>query len=352
MCSVQGGVQLIKDVAGLIVSPVTAVVSSRSILLDESDEDSDTDDETSTEIPMANTTFPQYLNFEAPADAVAGKPVCIQGPHGPVRIPLPEDVEAGKQCTIRLGPPEQSITVPEGAEAGALLDFNGPQGEKFQLRLPEGYTAGDEIKATPPVLLIQVPKSAKTGDQVRFMAPHGHQCSCLVPLDVSTGQYFPVMIDTAMLQHQADPLTVFLPMSVDGVTVLIQEKTNTWRLTNAQLQSTGPGVAYRRSKQLDSVLGPNAFAQWDTVLEGVDTGEGWLQCQVRCVAPGHTGEIETSPTPNTMAAPRRDEQNAGEKPVEEGRISQLSEDNAKLRAELDAARAQVEQLKATVQKTA
>merc|ERR1719271_738904 len=120
MCSVKGGVQLLKDAAGLVVSPVTFLISSRSILLDE-DSDSSSSEEDGEQkqphqrrhpLPLAKTTVPQTLNFDAPADAAPGKPVCLAGPHGPIMLPLPEDVQPGKPCSIRLGPPEHySISV-------------------------------------------------------------------------------------------------------------------------------------------------------------------------------------------------------------------------------------------------
>merc|ERR1712232_770611 len=76
--------------------------------------------------------------------------------------------------------------------------------------------------------------------------------------------------------------TVFLPMIVQGKNVLMHTGGNTWRVDNSLLQSPSQGVAYRRSKQLDDRYNFDRIdkvATWGSIVEGIDTGDGWLQTQ-------------------------------------------------------------------------
>jgi len=147
-------------------------------------------------IPMAKTTHPQTLNFEAPMDAAPGKPVCIQGPHGPIMIPLPDDVKPGQPCAIRLGPQEHyTIPVPEGVEPGGMIEFKGAQGEMLHAILPPGLKAGDEFKVAPPVILVQVPAGAQPGQQVAYVSPLGQQLFAQVPPGLSPGHYFSALYE-------------------------------------------------------------------------------------------------------------------------------------------------------------
>lgn len=201
MCSVQGGVDLVKDVAGLVVSPLTFVTNkvaeSRAVLMDEDSSSSDDEEAPKQhQIPLARTTQPQTLTFIAPADAVPGKPVCVQGPHGPLRIPLPADVQPNKECSIRLGPPDQyTVKVPEGAGPGTPIQFKGTQGESLHTACPAGLKAGDEFKVSPPVLLIQVPKGVKPGQQVSYDTPFGQRLYTIVPRGMSEGHYFAALFE-------------------------------------------------------------------------------------------------------------------------------------------------------------
>lgn len=220
MCSVQGGVQLLKDAAGLVVSPMAfltkKVAASRSILLDEEEASSsdDSDDEDSknaalpdSEIPVAKTTHPQTLSFEAPADAVPGMPVCVQGPHGPLRLPLPDDVQPGKLCSIRLGPEDEyTVPVPEGVEPGALISFQGHHGETLHATLPPGLKAGDEFKVSPRVLLVQVPAGVKPGQHVSYVSPFGQQLFAAVPPGLAPGHYFAALFDAPLPSEEATPV--------------------------------------------------------------------------------------------------------------------------------------------------
>merc|ERR1719181_2547300 len=86
------------------------------------------------DILVAECTLPQELSFKAPNTNVQpGQNVCVQGPHGPILVPLPEGVRPGQQCTIRLGPQADygsyQVTVPEDASPGSHVQFQGKDGE-------------------------------------------------------------------------------------------------------------------------------------------------------------------------------------------------------------------------------
>jgi len=209
MCSVQGGVQVVKDVHGLVTFPMTWLTSKvqTSVFGEDSSSSSseeDSDDEAHRkEIPIANTTHPQTLRFMAPDDAVAGSPVCVQGPHGPIKIPLPADVQPGKPASVRLGPPDAyTIPVPAGAEPGTTVHFTGEQGEMLHAVVPQGLKAGDELKVSPPVLLVQVPPKARPGQQVAYISPFGQKLVTVVPSGLSPGHYFSALYEIPQ-QNQA-----------------------------------------------------------------------------------------------------------------------------------------------------
>merc|ERR1712232_1472613 len=70
----------------------------------------------------------------------------------------------------------------------------------------------------------------------------------------------------------------FLPKTMLGKLVLVHVGGNTWRVDNSVLQYAGPELGYRRSKRLDDRL--DAGKKWGSLVDGIDTGDGWLQTQV------------------------------------------------------------------------
>lgn len=167
----------------------------------ESDDDSSEDN-----LPWAKTTFPQDIKFTVPEDVQAGAIVCIQGPHGPIRVQLPEDAEPGKDFSWRLGPPDQiSVDVPEDVEPGTFVQFMGENGEALCAPVPKGLKPGDKFSVGPPVIMVQVPKDAVAGSEVVFMSPFGERLGAKVPEGLSQGQYFPVSFN--MPQQAPAPVT-------------------------------------------------------------------------------------------------------------------------------------------------
>lgn len=143
----------------------------------------------------ALAALPHDLNFIVPPNTRPGQPVCLQGPHGPMHMPLPQGYAAGEQCTIRFGPTGQvqQVTVPVDAKAGDTINFEGLQGEQLHAEVPPGLKPGDVFELTPPVLMVQVPKGAQMDDEVVFAAPDGSERYTKIPRGVQAGQYFPAM---------------------------------------------------------------------------------------------------------------------------------------------------------------
>merc|ERR1712062_639423 len=79
--------------------------------------------------------------------------------------------------------------------------------------------------------------------------------------------------------------TLFLPMIVKDVKVLSRVKGNTWRVDNRALKASSAGLGYRWSKRLndtdssrpDTERKTTGPAEWGSLLEGIDTGDGWLR---------------------------------------------------------------------------
>jgi hypothetical protein len=73
--------------------------------------------------------------------------------------------------------------------------------------------------------------------------------------------------------------TLFLPMAVLGEVVLKQEGDRNWRVCMPNLENIRgtPGLDYRRCKLMDEDQKTSDCAKWGEVIEGVDTGDGWLE---------------------------------------------------------------------------
>lgn len=150
-------------------------------------------------IPQAKTALPQDITFRVPdslEDSEGGVDVvCIQGPHGPLRVPLPDGAKPGEECKIRLGPPaEYHITVPEGGKPGDSVKFPGATGEELTATVPKGKRPGDKFEVSLPVLLVQVPPGVKPGMEVMYEAPDRQNRCARVPRGCLEGHYFPVLI--------------------------------------------------------------------------------------------------------------------------------------------------------------
>lgn len=68
----------------------------------------------------------------------------------------------------------------------------------------------------------------------------------------------------------------FLPKELEGVRVLVEEATNTWRIDNTLLNATTDGLGYRNTKTMGDHVGEGIFAKWGFLLTGCDEGDGWV----------------------------------------------------------------------------
>lgn len=141
----------------------------------------------------AKATPPVTLNFTLPDDYVAGQPVLVNGPHGPMQVAAPPNGTPGSMHHIRLGPPpEFRLGVPKGAGPGSELTFRRPDGLEICVPVPPGKKAGDTFDVPPPALMVRVPEGAKTGDDVVFCFEESEEswCRAKVPDGVPVGAYF------------------------------------------------------------------------------------------------------------------------------------------------------------------
>jgi len=46
---------------------------------------------------------------------------------------------------------------------------------------------------------------------------------------------------------------------------------------NSHLKHKGPGILWRSSKELSSILGKNQYAAWGSVVQGHESGDGWIK---------------------------------------------------------------------------
>jgi hypothetical protein len=151
------------------------------------------------EILLAETAEPQELRFIAPNNAQPGQHLCVQGPHGPVMVPLPEDVQPGLECSYRLGPqddyPAYQLTVPENARPGMPMQFPGTDGEELTVIVPAGKLPGDSFQVMQPLVMVRVPPAAREGQELMFQTPCDQQVRfATVPVGASPGHYFPVLL--------------------------------------------------------------------------------------------------------------------------------------------------------------
>merc|ERR1712232_1472357 len=140
-----------------------------------------------------SSTLPIELAYVVPASAKPGQDVCVQGPHGPLMVKLPEGSKPGEPVKVRVGPAVLfQATVPSGKSPGDEMVLALPDGTQIQITIPEGKAEGDVFQFTPPVLMVQVPEGAREGTEVRFRTPTGHEQTAIVPAGVPEKQYFEV----------------------------------------------------------------------------------------------------------------------------------------------------------------
>merc|ERR1712093_140669 len=68
----------------------------------------------------------------------------------------------------------------------------------------------------------------------------------------------------------------FLPMKQGGDTVLMRADGKRWVVVLPVAARGAEGLSFRQSKQLEDML-LGKVAKWGSLVEGTDTGDGWLQ---------------------------------------------------------------------------
>merc|ERR1711865_1133028 len=82
--------------------------------------------------------------------------------------------------------------------------------------------------------------------------------------------------------------SIYLPVELNGVRVLLKEADNKWQATtqNFQVKPNTVGLGHRNSKNIDDRLdGLKAIVKWGDSIRGVDAGNGWVRCEVDLHAP-------------------------------------------------------------------
>lgn len=94
---------------------------------------------------------------------------------------------------------------------------------------------------------------------------------------------------------QAASTTVYLPMQIQGMKILLEEGSGVWRLTNSELKADAFSVRYRRGKKLDDCQG-EFCAEFGDLVKGSDEGDGWLRCQIELSACKSNGSYRVPST--------------------------------------------------------
>lgn len=143
---------------------------------------------------QAPVAFPQDLHFTVPTTLVEGQTsVCIEGPHGPIMVKLPEDAKPGEQRTWRLGPAGKQVVVPEGLHSGSVIDCD-VEGVIIQATIPDDKAPGDFFEVLPPSLVVMIPSGSLPGDILEFPGPQGHPVQVPAPVGLAPGQYFTLLL--------------------------------------------------------------------------------------------------------------------------------------------------------------
>jgi hypothetical protein len=109
------------------------------------------------------------------------------------------------------------------------------------------------------------------------------------------GARHPVTVAEAKVNVK-DLMPAFLPETLNGKLVLIQEKGNHYRVDNTQLQSKGPGVGYRLSKDVNDRLPEARGVAWGTVIEGTSEGDGWIRVATVTTRDDYSGRLSECST--------------------------------------------------------
>jgi len=133
--------------------------------------------------------LPQQLLFPAPPGGKPGQLVSVMGPVGPLKVPLPMDVQPGQPFTAHFYPPvNQMVVLPQGARAGERVPFVHVSGETREAVVPGAMLPGQTL-CVSNALMVAVPAGAAPGDQLIFTTPRYDQRMITVPEGKEPGEY-------------------------------------------------------------------------------------------------------------------------------------------------------------------
>ncbi|CAK9118562.1 unnamed protein product [Durusdinium trenchii] len=71
----------------------------------------------------------------------------------------------------------------------------------------------------------------------------------------------------------------YLPLEIRGACVLVKMGGNRYRIDNSKLNDRAHGVCFRLSKNIED-RDDEHIAYWNDYVDGVDTGDGWISCDI------------------------------------------------------------------------
>eukprot|EP00929_Paragymnodinium_shiwhaense_P086307 TRINITY_DN46828_c0_g2_i1.p1 TRINITY_DN46828_c0_g2~~TRINITY_DN46828_c0_g2_i1.p1 ORF type:complete len:1017 (+),score=179.37 TRINITY_DN46828_c0_g2_i1:192-3242(+) len=195
---------------------------------------------------------------------------------------------------------------------------------------PDSDEASLSTGLTPRPLTPVLESSRKPGDPGLGLGPaepRGRDGQAVGGLLHSTSlpRGTPPRQPVSMAPERGDPVspeswiqvTRYLPMSMDGKRLFSEERPGRFRLNNDVFQTPAPGVAYRVTKSLHDRDDLNYGPDFNTIVNGVDEGNGWLRTEIRIKKPPHSKskvKVQTPPALPMYGATRE-----GERMVDYGR---------------------------------
>lgn len=137
-----------------------------------------------------SAAVPQDISLPFPAGGKPGQLVSVMGPVGPLMVPLPAGVQPGQPFTVPIRPPggDQTVVVPNGAQAGERMSFTGANGEQREIVIPRAMLPGQSFHVANS-LVVAIPEGALPGDVLTFLTPRYDQHGATVPEGLKPGQY-------------------------------------------------------------------------------------------------------------------------------------------------------------------
>jgi hypothetical protein len=80
----------------------------------------------------------------------------------------------------------------------------------------------------------------------------------------------------AVTSQKTHGQTAYLPKTINGAVVLVEEQKGKWRATKEDIVVDCDGLAYRASKDYQDKLGMLCLP-WGTCVDGIDEGDGWIR---------------------------------------------------------------------------